>query len=348
MMSDLKVELAAALGQQGQQGLPVVRAIEAGEVITIFGTTRAVQRQHGQAQLAELCKQRETGKHGQQLMYTLQKNVERETIWFVPKQDHNRLRTEGYKDLWQKIKRAPLSPPGIGEYANHACCPAHRNAVLMPMHYVDDKDKTIPVVSVVATRAIQVSEGIWVTYAEGRNALPFRCKCCRCAGACKGENSEHQLDGSSWLERQRQRRARRQQQQQTPVPWEVENLLRLTSIWQTVQGWNHKTLLDNTAPWAKTDCRLSIPTETSERHGGPRIDASGEARQINITKRDLSRLQDGKYIGMEFLDTMLYMLVLNAIQQGYCNASEIRLWDSLRKGAPPAATALSSATGILE
>ena len=132
------------------------------------------------------------------------------------------------------------------------------------------------------------------------------------------------------------------------IPWEVENRLRLTSIWQTVQGWNHKTLLDNTAPWAKTDCRLSIPTEASERHGGPRIDASGEARQINITKRDLSRLQDGKYIGMEFLDTMLYMLVLNAIQQGYCNASEIRLWDSLRKGAPPAATALSSATGILE
>ena len=347
-MRDLKVKLGTALGQQDQQGLQVVKAIAAGEVITIFGSTRAVQKQHGQAQLEELCKQRGPGGHGQQLTYTLQKNVEKDVIWFVPRQDHDRLREEGHKDLWRKIAKAPLSPPGIGEYANHTCCPVHRNAVLMPLYYVDDKNNTIPVVSVIATRAIQVHEEIWVTYVTDSTALPFRCKCCRCAGACKREHSEHQPDGSSWLERQRRRRTQRQQQQQTPIPREVENRLRLTDIWQTVQGWDRKTLLDSTAPWAKTDRQLRIPVEVSEQHGGPRIDASGEARPISITERDLSRLQDGKYIGMEFLDTMLYMQMLTAVHQGHCNASEIRLWDSLREGAPPAATALSSAAGIVE
>ena len=101
----------------------------------------------------------------------------------------------------------------------------------MPLHYVNDKDETIPVVCVIDTRDIQVDEEIWVQYVADRNALPFNCACCKCVSACKVKESGHLTDEPSWFMRQWQRCKR---QQQTPIPWEVENRLRLTSIWRTV------------------------------------------------------------------------------------------------------------------
>ena len=59
---------------------------------------------------------------------------------------------------------------------------------------------------------------------------------------------------------------------------------------------------------------------------------SEEQIPISVTSLDLPKFESGRYTGVHFLETMLYVLSLSEMERGNCTPQSIRIWSSEQQG----------------
>ena len=192
-----KVRVASKCGvDEASQGLVAIDVIEDREVITVFGNSAVVSQATGGMELQRLIQQQSEQQQDRRFQYTFSSttanedgNVQKQ-VWVVPPQD---VYLAERFPISNTLKHAlsQRGPPGVGQFANHTCCPLHTNAEIRMAQAPDGSFLAV----LRARKRINVGTAILIQYADlGKDRdqwhSTFACTCCRCRGVCPQQGNQ--------------------------------------------------------------------------------------------------------------------------------------------------------------
>ena len=210
------VEVSAAKGECYGKYLTARQRIARGTVFTIFGGVTVKRHTHFLAyDMFEKLHAAQNGKAGGEPKFqystrTGTKLMQDSLAWLIPSQDlallkalmtGSRFSNTQLKTLVQEQTEAQ----GLGQYAQHTCCPEHVNAYIFPMYIEreegqqpwggrkrrkgkDDSFMDLQAVGIRAQKDIEAGDEILIKYVGLGRAGEFGifdCACCQCAGPCR-------------------------------------------------------------------------------------------------------------------------------------------------------------------
>ena len=212
--SEACVEVKTGEGGGYGRFLTAKKHIAAGEIFTIFGGVTVKRHTHALAfdMLTRLYTAQQAQEGGRKFEYSAQPGsaqMQDSQAWLIPPQDvpllQDLLTGSRYSNSeLKKLVREQTEAQGLGQYAQHTCCPKHVNAYLFPMYilreghthkrvkgskrYSDDVFMDLQAFALRAQKDIQIGKEILVHYVgigrAGDFHKIFKCACCRCAGGC--------------------------------------------------------------------------------------------------------------------------------------------------------------------
>ena len=197
------VQVSTAMGGCYGKYLTATKRIAIGTMFTIFGGVTVKRHTHLLAyeMFTKLHAQQSKAEGEPKFQYSTQtgtKLMKDSLAWLIPPQDlallqalmtGSRFSNTQLKTLVQEQTEAQ----GLGQYAQHTCCPVHVNAHLFPMFMLgadvgDEELWELRGVALRAERLIKKGEEILIHYVgSGRSfnfSEVFKCTCCVCMGRC--------------------------------------------------------------------------------------------------------------------------------------------------------------------
>ena len=212
--SEYWVEISTGKGECYGKYLTAKRCIERGELLTIFGGVTVKAQTHANAFdfFSQLHKAQQEKDGEQKFEYSARTGstaLADSQAWLIPPPDVallQQLMTDGSfaNTELTKLVREQTVAQGLGQYAQHTCCPKHVNAYLFPIYIQrevqsqkrlkgskrcqDDIFMDLQAFAIRAQKDIEKGDEILVHYVgAGRSGdfhKIFKCACCRCAGGC--------------------------------------------------------------------------------------------------------------------------------------------------------------------
>ena len=174
------------LHEEGQ-GLRATKDLQPQEIITVFGG--AVVLRHGlKDEMVQLMQNPVHCRMQKRFQYSFEYHYDQphNKCMVVPEQDRQLALSCAITPALRKVLQRPPMLMGCGQFAQHVCCPQHRNAELVLV--LCDEDSEELALAVRALKPIPTGERIGVSYTASGSADAwsdiFTCTCCQCSGRC--------------------------------------------------------------------------------------------------------------------------------------------------------------------